>query len=406
VDLSQLRIWRAEPLSLAYCKSRDLLIPVDSLTLSILDFYQSQDGFDKREIVSILSGLGVSQDDLHQALLNAERLLNPEVSISSKPSVSPELKRKANLPNGEFCTMCLTFQDMPFSLVVPSGDLRDKLSLQLQPLLSQFSQSLNCLPSRQIYVVEDKNSQKYALQTPDVILVEGLSFDQLAGAICAHVFREYRESLDYLFAFHGAAVHFAGVNWLMPAESGAGKSTLVNALIDAGGYCFSDDALLLDKSFQPMATHMPICVKKGSWGLTGLDLCPDQVMRRMDGREFIYRWLEQKSDPGIKNAPVVILSPQFDAKQYQVSLSSLSLVERVDRFTQHGYQKSSKEVYQAIINFVDWIEDKEAVQVGYSSCKDAISWMSSYASKFKDEALDSLFPNTKLESPFSAVVGL
>jgi len=256
---------------------------------------------------------------------------------------------------------------------VPDASLRRQFIRLLQPLIVSYDALRDEKCYRLNIVLDSEGWQVYSQSS---LVIGNMNSAMVPAAIASFLFREYYQSLPNNILFHGAAVHFAGRDWLIPGSSGAGKSTLVSALIDAGAYCYSDDALVLGEGFRPLPTHMPVVVKEGSWSLHGYKPSEENILQRLDGRKFVYRWLQDSELPQRSNLPPIVITPNFNQNN-DFNSASVSLSSCIELFCETGYRsiQNSDQLIPDVVNFLSQIS---AYRLHYSHCDDVIAWMRQY----------------------------
>ncbi len=356
-----LTIWLFDSGGLAYCDIRNVLVPVDLATAYC--------------VTSLIENIGkaIAQDECPFKLGPAEfdlawdnglSLLDDQTEISPAPFRQGSTPTRWTPPRGHQ-EIYLGFIDTTLKLHVPDG-LVSRLSDDLVRLVV-----MDRSPDLELFITSEESS--FALGDGSSCIHSSLNYRQLLAALHSMLFRAQNEVQDYFFSFHGAAVQYRHVNWLMPARSGAGKSTLVESLVDRGAHNFGDDVLMLDAGFNPITTGMPVCLKEGSPAFNDVG---GLLMERLDGREFRYRWQDDEMRPQ-NNVDTIIVSPSFGKPP---ELKELSVHEKLERFLDLGYQVSI-EGKVAAERLIDFLARTPGYDLSYSNSEQAIASIDDLASK-------------------------
>ena len=378
--------WVCEKSTLYFCSVRKSLVNLDDLTSYFLDGILGGEAVEALT-TKLLSAVNIEKSKLDLAIKNAIAFSDTDFQIPRQPYEGTQPFSDWLAPDNLEQEIYFNFRTQWLQLYCDSRALKDKIIKALSDYHVLDAQQQGQL---------DKGSQLYVIASGEKYIVgDGLSryeeevdFDQVCTFILSRIFRNYYHSLPFEFIFHSAAARFCDVDWLMPATSGSGKSTLIKKLLDEGGYVYTDDNLLLDKNFVPIATQLPICVKEGSWEVSGIKLDDDfaepdtakaKVYRRLDGRRFVLDWpCNHKNIPATPAKKTQIIVPEYKAES-NFSVKELNLSEKVNYFINSGYIQRDSSNTDLIPAWVDWLDGLDAHRLRYSHCEQALNWMAKNA---------------------------
>lgn len=359
LNFPHLRLWLDEAQGLVCCDRRRVLAALDvSSAYALLGL---SDGLSLSDVADeLVREGGLDAKTAVSAASLASRLADPESELppASPRSLATEI---AWIPRGPE-TLRIRIGALRAALHVESSELSRTIREVFAPIVVHDSGP----PTARWYVcagddgfaLGDETSQRYRKLTFQQVLP--LLMDELQTAA-------YRDE-GVAFAFHAAAVHWRGRNWIFPGPSGAGKSTLAARLVAEGGACYSDEIVALDALGRIRPLPLPMTIKSGSWELTE-SVERASVWARRDGRLLRYAWPARFAEARAQEAPLTLVFPRFVAGG-GVRRQPLGVVESLRRLAEAGYEVTANDPAQAMSWLVGLVERLPRCALEFGECAD------------------------------------
>ncbi len=342
------------------------LAPISVSLLLALD-----ESFDTSLAVSTVaecSGLSPAQVRQHLSDVTPLFSLHPD-KRKFQDGLYPELKEAYSLQEHQAVNYLVG--DTCFDIQTAHNQLADEISLILEPCKINGSKV-----DFNIAIIEQDSG--FDIVSNNHSVQSGLLYEQVMPELIDRLQILAFQGSDTLFCFHGAALHMAQGNLLMPGASGAGKSTLTAYLARLGAKLYSDEMIALNEHYQPMAINLPIAIKAGSWTILETaypEIHSQSVWLRLDGRQLKYIWPTSFVESSTSQSKAMLVCPQYqdDAELNQSLLEAkpLSVIDTLTWMVESGYQITRQLEQQHLAEFIAYLNQLKRYIVRYSANEQA-----------------------------------
>lgn len=180
---------------------------------------------------------------------------------------------------------------------------------------------------------------------------------------------------DYLVAFHAASLVHKNRAYIFPGISGSGKSTLSTFLMYNGFKLCSDEATIIDRTYNIKSIPLPITIKEGSWNIVkdfvkNFNFLP--TYKRLDGQNIKFVIPTTAVHKKSTFSDIIIIFPKYKDKS-PIKLRKLTVVEALKTLKETQYQLEDPYSFTVVKQFLTFLFSTRVYMLTYSNLSEAMS---------------------------------